>query len=156
MAAVAIVAASLNTTYSKAASMPAAVSPAAGFTLHIDAKQHFPGDPNAIAHHWCRPAAGGIKECQIYDTDAADARLVGVEVVVPTAMWKTFPATEQALWHYHRTEIPKVSPTLPGMSQEEAKRVIEGMLESYGKVYLLWDPTTNAALAGQPFVSILK
>ncbi len=22
------------------------------------------------------------------------------------------------------------------------------MLESYGKVYLLWDPTTNAALTG--------
>ncbi|HEV2037822.1 MAG TPA: DUF1264 domain-containing protein, partial [Candidatus Eremiobacteraceae bacterium] len=65
-------------------------SPASGFTLHIDAKRHFPGNPQFIAHHWCRPAAGGITQCQLYDSDTANARLVGVEVVVPTATYKTF------------------------------------------------------------------
>jgi len=142
-----------------AASTPmkaAATSPAASFTLHIDAKRHFPGNPNFIAHHWCRPAAGGITECQLYDSDAANARLVGVEVVVPTAMWKSFSKSEQALWHYHRIEIPKVSATLPGMSPAEAKKVVASLLETYGKIYLMWDPSSNNQPAGKPFVYVLK
>ena len=138
------------------AMMAAATSPASGFTLHIDAKRHFPGNPNFIAHHWCRPAAGGITECQLYDSDAANARLVGVEVVVPTATWKTFSKSEQSLWHYHRVEIPKVSATLPGLSPAEAKKVTASLLETYGKVYLLWDPSTNNQPVGKPFVYILK
>jgi hypothetical protein len=131
-------------------------SPAKGFKLHIDAKRHFPGNPNFIAHHWCRPAAGGITECQLYDSDSANARLVGVEIVVPTATWKTFSNSEQALWHYHRVEIPKVSATLPGMSPAEAKKVTASLLETYGKIYLLWDPSSKNQPVGQPFVYVLK
>jgi hypothetical protein len=137
--------------------MKAAVtSPANGFTLHIDAKRHFPGNLNLVAHHWCRPAAGGITECQLYESDAPNARLVGVETVVPTATWKTFNKSEQALWHYHRVEIPKVSASMPDMSPAEAKKVAASMMETYGKVYLLWDPSANDQPVGKPFVNILK
>jgi hypothetical protein len=157
LGAVALVAAALNTTYSKAAAdAPALASPASGWTLHIDAKKHFPGDPNAIAHHWCRPAAGGITECLLFASDAPNAAVVGEEVVVPTATWKTFSAAEQPLWHYHKIEIPKVSMTLPGMSADQAKKVTASLLDTYGKVYLLWDPTTQKMPTGQPFVYILK
>ena len=135
--------------------MPADSSPATGFTLHIDAKRHFPGNPNFIAHHWCRPA-GGITECQLYDSDNPNARLVGVEVVVPTATWKTYSQSERALWHYHRVEIPKVSATLPGMSPEQAKKVVASLLETYGKIYLLWDPSKLNQPMGQPWVYVLK
>ena len=138
------------------ASKAVATSPATSFTLHIDAKRHFPGNPNFIAHHWCRPAAGGITECQLYDSDAANARLVGVEVVVPTATWKTFSKSEQALWHYHRVEIPKVSATLPGLSDAEAKKIVASLLETYGKIYLLWDPSANNQPLGKPFVYSMK
>lgn len=131
-------------------------SPAAGFTLHIDAKLHFPGKPDAIAHHWCRPAAGGITECLLFTSDAPDAPVVGAEVVVPTATWKTFTPTEQALWHYHRVEIPKVSATLPGMTKAQADKVVASLLETYGKIYLLWDPTKQQQPTGQPFVNVLK
>lgn len=133
-----------------------AASPSKGFTLHIDAKRHVPSDPNYVVHHWCRPAAGGITECQLYDSDAADARLVGVEVVVPTATWKTFSKTEQALWHYHKIEIPKVSATLPGLTPAQAKKVVASLTETYGKVYLLWDPNTQTMPTGKPFVYVLK
>ena len=134
----------------------ATTSPASGFTLHIDAKRHFPGNPDFVAHHWCRPAAGGITECQLYDSDAPNARLVGVETVVPTATWKTFNKSEQALWHYHRVEIPKVSAVMPDMSPAAAKKMTASLLETYGKVYLLWDPSTNNQPLGKPFVNVLK
>ena len=127
-------------------------SPSSGFTLHIDALKHFPGNPKAVAHHWCRPAMGGITECELFTSDSPDAQLVGVEVVVPTATWKTYSKTEQALWHYHRVEIPKVSATLPGMSKAEANKTVASLLETYGKIYILWDPTKGTAPVGQPSV----
>ncbi len=132
------------------------MKPSDGFTLHIDAKMHFPGQPEMIAHHWCKAVAGGLTECQLYDSDRPDARLVGVEMVVPGTTYESFPAAEKRLWHYHRTEIPKVSATLPGLSAEEANKIVQSLLETYGKIYLLWDPSRSQLPAGNPSVTVLK
>jgi hypothetical protein len=128
--------------------------PATGFTLHIDALRHFPNHPDEVAHHWCK-AVDGMSECQIYDSDGPKARLVEIEMIVPTAIWKTFPADEQKLWHYHRVEIPKVDAKLPGMSPADAAKVVASMLETYGKVYQIWDPMSSKEPTGQPKVNIL-
>ena len=129
--------------------------PSAGYTIHVDAIKHFPGNRSAVAHHFCRPAAGGILECQLYASDKPDARLVGVEVIVPAAMWKTFDKTEQARWHYHRWEIPRVNARMPDVSKAEAAKTVASLMETYGKVYLLWDPTSSNAPTGNPQISIV-
>ena len=131
-------------------------APTEKWTLHIDAKLHFPGKPDMIAHHYCREAAGGITECQLYDSDNPDARLVGAEVIVGPDTYKRFSAAEKKMWHYHKTEIPKVSATLPDLSSEEAAKVVKSMEDTYGKVYLLWDPSKTELPTGRPSVSILK
>ena len=59
--------------------------PTEGWTLHITAKMHFPGKPEMLAHHFCKQVAGGLIECQLYDSAAPDARLVGVETIVNAA-----------------------------------------------------------------------
>jgi hypothetical protein len=130
----------------------AAARPSAGFELHIDAKAHFPGDPEAIAHHYCKAFAEGMFECLLYAGDNPDALLVGVEVVVPAATYEGFDATEQGLWHYHKEEIPLVDVQLPELTAEEAAEVAAVLEETYGKVYLLWDPTASKLPTGQPFV----
>ena len=130
--------------------------PNAGWTIHIDAKKHFAAHPNEIAHHFCRSTAGGMLECQIYDSDAANAHLVAVETIVPKAVWAKFSPAEQAKWHYHRVEIPKVSATTPDMTPAEAKKLVASMLETYGKVYVLWDPMTSAMPLGDPTITILR
>jgi hypothetical protein len=133
--------------------------PSAGWALHIDALKHFgPGHPTRVAHHWCKSVAGGLLECQIYDSDASNARLVEVETIVPTKVWQTFSKSEQALWHYHRIEIPKVSATLPGMPPAQQKKVVASLLETYGKLWLLWNPldTPNNWPTGKPTVIVLK
>jgi hypothetical protein len=94
-------------------------------------------------------------ECQIYDSDGPKAHLVAIETVVPTATWKTFPAAEQMLWHYHRVEIPKVDAKLPGMAPADAAKVIASLQETYGKVYQIWDPMTTKLPMGQPRVNVL-
>ncbi len=131
-------------------------SPAQGWTLHIDAKRHFPDHPNEIAHHWCK-AVAGMLECQIYDSDAPNAHLVAVETIVQPGVYKAFPASEKALWHWHKTEVPKVDATLPGMPLAQQKKVVASILPTYGKVDVLFDPlSTNGLPTGRPTVSILK
>ncbi len=132
-------------------------APTQGWTLHIDAQKHF-GDahPMEIAHHWCKAVANGLTECQIYNSDAPNAQLVAVETIVAPATYKSFTPQEQALWHYHKDEIPKVHAVLPDLSPAEAQKVIASITDTYGKVWLLFDPmATNDMPTGQPSVSIL-
>ena len=126
-----------------------------GFTLHIDAKKHFPGKPDMIAHHYCKGVAGGLTECQLYDSDSSDAKLVGVEVIVGPDMYKSFDATEKTQWHYHKDEIPKVDAKLPDLTEEEAAKVVKSIEDTYGKIYILWDPGKGDQPVGKPFVNIL-
>ena len=133
---------------------PQGMRPSEGWTLHIDAKKHIPRMPDMIAHHYCKQVSGGLFECQLYDSDKPDARLIGVEVVVDKETWKKFSKKEKALWHYHKTELNKVDPTLPDLSPEEGAKTLKGMEETYGKVYILWNPAKNDP-TGRPVVSIL-
>lgn len=134
---------------------PAAMLPNEGWDLHIDADQHIPGDRSAIAHHRCKGVAGGLTECQLYDGDAPDARLFGVEVVVDPTTYGAFDPAEQALWHYHKEELPRIDETYPDLSPEEAAQVGKAIEETYGKIYLLWDPSQGDQPIGQPFVAAL-
>lgn len=138
-----------------AATMPNA--PTQGWTLHIDAQKHF-GDAHAteIAHHWCKPVANGLTECQIYSSDAPNAPLVAVETIVGPSTYKAFSQEEQALWHYHKDEIPKVNATMPDLSADEAKKITASIIDTYGKIWLLYDPlATNGLPTGQPSVTVL-
>ena len=140
----------------KPAALAADLKPTEGWTLHIDAQRHFPSKPDLIAHHYCKEVSGGLTECQIYDSDRPDAKLVGVEVIVSPQTYQTFSAAEKRRWHYHKTEIPKVSATLPDLSPEEAAKVVKKIEGTYGKVYLLRDPGKGQPAVGQPTLSILK
>lgn len=128
--------------------------PTEGWALHIDAKKHIPKMSDMIAHHYCKQVSDGLTGCQLYDSDKPDARLIGVEVVVDKETWKKFPKEEKALWHYHKAEIKKVDAMLPDVSAEEAVKILKSMEETYGKVYILWDPSRKAPV-GKPQVSIL-
>ncbi len=130
--------------------------PTGGYTLHIDADKHF-GDahPNEIAHHWCKSVSSSLIECLLYDSDAPTARLVGVETIVPASVWKTFSAAEQAMWHYHATELKKIHATLPDTPKDQQAKIIAMIKPTYGKVYILWDPLTSKAPIGQPTVVVL-
>ena len=135
---------------------PAAMKPVDGWTLHIDAKRHMPKMPEMVVHHYCKKVAGGLIECQLYDSDKPDARLIGVEMVVDAATYNKFSKKEKALWHYHKIEIPKVDAVLPDLSPEEAAKTLKSMEETYGKVYILWNPAKSESPVGKPIISILR
>lgn len=134
---------------------PAAMKPTDGWTLHIDAKRHMPKMPDMVVHHYCKKVAGGLIECQLYDSDRPDARLIGVEMVVDAATYYQFNKKEKALWHYHKTEIPKVDAVLPDLSPGEAAKTLKGLQDTYGKVYILWNPAKSESPVGKPSISVL-
>jgi hypothetical protein len=129
--------------------------PSDGWTLHITAKKHFPGKPEMLAHHFCKPVSGGFSECQLYESNAPDARLVGVEVIVGPDTYAKFSPAEKATWHYHKVEIPLVAATLLDMSPEEAAKVLKQIENTYGKIYLLWDPALQNLPTGKPSITVL-
>jgi hypothetical protein len=133
---------------------PQIMKPTDGWILHVDAKKHIPKMPEMVVHHYCKNVSGGLVECQLYDSDKPDARLIGVEVIVDKETWKKFAKKERALWHYHKTEIPKVAATVPDVSAEEGAKILKGMDETYGKVSILWD-LAKSGPTGRPVVSIL-
>ncbi len=133
----------------------ASSKPSDGFTLHIDAKLHFTSNPNIIAHHYCKTVTGGMIECLLFDSDAEDAKLVGVETIVTPEIYNNFSNEEKALWHYHKTELPRVDARLPDLPPEEAAKVIKSIEETYGKLYILWDPGRSDLPIGNPSITVL-
>jgi Protein of unknown function (DUF1264) len=137
------------------ATMPG--GPTGGYTLHIDADFHFGSPhPHEIAHHWCKTISPTLTECQLYDSDGPGAKLVGVETIVPASVWATFTPSEQALWHYHKTELKKIHATLPDTPKDKQAAIIAAISNTYGKVWILWDPMTSTNPIGQPSITVLK
>jgi Protein of unknown function (DUF1264) len=130
--------------------------PTDGWTLHIEARRHFPRQPDLVAPHYCQEVSGGLIACQICDSDRPDATLVGVEVMVSPETYQTISAAEKARWHAHKTEIPTVAAARPDLSPEEATQVAKKMEGTYGKVSWRWDPGKGPPAGGQPRLSILQ
>ncbi len=134
---------------------PAGGNPYAGDRAHFDLAVHFAWDPDRIAHHWCKPVAGGFVECLIYASDDPDAPLVGVEEVVPEAVYRGFDPAEQQLWHSNVAEAAAGSdPNRPAPSlAEAATEAAQAGGATYGKLILLGDPETVGDLPmGEPRV----
>ncbi len=134
---------------------PAGGDPTGGDRVHVDLAVHFPWDPALIAHHWCKPVAGGFVECLIYASDDPDAPLVAVEEVVDEATYQGFDPTEQRLWHSNVAEAAAgADPNRPAPSlAEAAAEAAEAGGATYGKLILLGDPESFGALpTGQPRV----
>jgi hypothetical protein len=134
---------------------PAGTNPSAGERGHFDLAVHLPWDRAAIAHHWCKPVAGGFVECLIYASDDPDAPLVAVEEVVSEAVYNGFDPAEQELWHSNVAEAAAGSdPNRPAPSLEEAAaEAAAAGGATYGKLILLGDPESFGDLpTGQPRV----
>lgn len=131
-------------------------TPVIGYTIHIDAEKHLSGHPKEVAHHWCKTFSPNLIQCMLFDADGPNGHLIGVENIVPTALWKTFPASERRLWHYHRVEIPLVNAKTPDMTPAESKALVASLLETYGKIVIFWDPMTSSEPVGHPAITIMK
>jgi hypothetical protein len=131
---------------------PAGGDPSAGERAHHDLAVHFAWEPTAIAHHFCKPVAGGFFECLIYANDNPDSPLVGVEEVVPESVYNSFDPAEQQLWHSNVAEAAAgADPNRPAPSLEEAAaEAAEAGGATYGKLIIFGEPETVGELPMGP------
>jgi hypothetical protein len=78
---------------------------------HLTAIRHLFDDPSLRVHHYCKPNDKILLVCQLYDSDSANATLIGIEYIISADQYNSLPDREKPGWHY-----------------------------TYGKVVIAWDP----------------
>ncbi len=90
------------------------------------------------AHHFCRVVNDDLIEATIFDGNAADANLIGIEYIVSEALFETLDDDEQRLWHPHNYEILGGSLVAPGLPAAAEDALMRRLLNSYGKTWHTW------------------
>jgi len=97
------------------------------------------------SNHFCSHVNKDLRQCLIYDSPEKNARLIGVEYMIPPRVYDTLPAEEQRLWHSHNFEVksgmlvlPK-PPTIPEAVWEKAElEAMQEVIGLYGKTWHFW------------------
>lgn len=116
------------------------------FGLHVCAFHVGKDDPKlqVESHHYCTVLRDGVLQCVVYDADRGNAKLIGVEYIVSEEIFKTLPAEEKKFWHPHGFEIRAGLLTMTGIQPDCEKKLVKGLLKTWGKVWHTWpDPKTD-------------
>jgi hypothetical protein len=88
--------------------------------------------------HYCSHLNPDVFQCIIYDSNAENARLIGVEYIISEAIFIQLPAEEKKLWHSHRYEVMSGLLLAPGLSAEAEASLMKDLVSTYGKTWHLW------------------
>ncbi|PSS12769.1 hypothetical protein M430DRAFT_29358 [Amorphotheca resinae ATCC 22711] len=114
--------------------------------LHVYAEDANKGITRFVeANHFCSHARKDLRQCLIYDSNAKDARLIGVEYMIPKHVYLTLDPEEQKLWHSHEFEVKSgmlVFPKPDGWDTEEWEKAelaaMKEVVGLYGKTWHFW------------------
>lgn len=81
--------------------------------------------------HYCSCSATGDHfQCLIYESDQADAKLIGVEYMIPEQRFLQLPEQEKKYWHSHVYEVMSGSLVLIGLRAGAVADVAAGAVKS--------------------------
>lgn len=90
------------------------------------------------AHHYCANLNEDVTQCVIYDGNARDAKIMGVEYIVSAKLFSTLPPEEKALWHSHVHEVKSGQLVAPGIPEVAEKELMRKLVGTYGKTWHTW------------------
>ena len=90
------------------------------------------------AHHYCGHVNEDVIQCVIYDADASDAKLMGVEYIISSALFAALPAEEKHFWHSHVHEVRSGQLIVPGVPEAAEHELMEKIVSTYGKTWHTW------------------
>ncbi len=96
-------------------------------------------DKQMEAHHFCHQVNEDFAQCTLFDSNAANARLNGVEYIISEKLFNTLPTAERAFWHPHNGEILAGQLIAPGIPAIAEKELMRKKINSYGKTWHLWN-----------------
>ncbi|KAI1615792.1 hypothetical protein EDD37DRAFT_207158 [Exophiala viscosa] len=117
--------------------------------LHIYTDEARRGEVRTVsAHHFCSHVAKDLRQCLIYDSCKPDARLIGVEYMIPKERYLKLDPEEQKLWHSHEFEVKSGMLVLPYPESHRHRKdawdeletkAMEEVVKLYGKLYHFWE-----------------
>lgn len=115
-------------------------SPIKAIHAHLCGLHFLNGDlrRQVIAHHYCAHVRDDLWQCVLYDSDRADARLIGIEYVIPESVFVGLPAEEKVLWHSHRYEVAAGLLVASGLDDGAQQKLMTELVTSYGKTWHTW------------------
>jgi hypothetical protein len=118
---------------------------------HLAGLHVYAGDHSAVvpAHHFCSCAPkhpqGTVRQCIIYDSDKANARLIGIEYVIDEDVFMTLDDDEKKFWHSHKYEVEsgmlclKTKKLVPTLLEDQAEKdAMTELHKTYGKTIHTW------------------
>jgi hypothetical protein len=90
------------------------------------------------ASHFCIHLRHDLHECVIFDRNAPDARLIGIEYIVSEERFRRLPDDEKRLWHSHRYEVKSGILVAPGIPDLAEHTYFADLVSTYGKTFHTW------------------
>ncbi|HEY1249522.1 MAG TPA: DUF1264 domain-containing protein [Nitrososphaera sp.] len=125
-----------------------AAKPVDGYNLpqgHLNAVRHVFDNPSLRVEHFCKPNDRIMMVCQLYDSNSANATLIGIEYIITQEQYDSLPDREKPYWHAHREELrpERADPRMPELSPEQAQAEMTKMVPTWGKVIITWNPNDD-------------
>lgn len=90
------------------------------------------------ATHLCSHLRHDLHQCVIFDSNKPDARLIGIEYIIPEERFRSLPEEEKKLWHSHHYEVKSGILTAPGVPEMAEHAYFEDLVSTYGKTFHTW------------------
>ncbi|MDN5914516.1 MAG: OBAP family protein [Pseudonocardia sp.] len=90
------------------------------------------------ASHFCIHLQHDLHQCVIFDRNAPDARLIGIEYIVSEQRFRNLPEDEKRLWHSHHYEVKSGMLVAPGIPDIAEKAYFADLVTTYGKTFHTW------------------
>ncbi|KAM0935787.1 putative Oil body-associated protein [Dioscorea sansibarensis] len=99
------------------------------------------------AHHYCAHLNEEVRQCLIFDSSKADAKLIGVEYIISPMLFLALPEEEKRLWHSHEYEVKSGVLFMPDLLPLSVQRLdLEKVAKTYGKTFHFWQVDRGDAL----------
>lgn len=98
------------------------------------------GDPNhqMEAHHYTQRLNDDFQQAVIFDGNDEDAKLIGVEYIISSRLFRTLPEEERRLWHSHGFEVSSGALIAPGLANAAERALMTDLAPTYGKTWHFW------------------
>lgn len=90
------------------------------------------------ATHFCIHLRHDLHQCVIFDRNATDARLIGIEYIISEERFRALPADEKRLWHSHHYEVKSGTLVAPGVPDLAEHVHFADLMSTYGKTFHTW------------------
>src|SRR5260370_11407168 len=102
------------------------------------------------AHHYCMEVRPGLLQCIIIENNKSKARFLGIEYIVSSEIYRSFPEQEKKYWHPHDYEVSSGLLVAPNLSAEEDTKLMDGAKGTWGKTWHTWPNPKDEFPLGDP------